>query len=89
MDAKFGSAEWQTAMTARIQSKLDAGQELDGSEKAFLETQIEHNTRLFEGDGEQTVKKGSVFEEQSSPAQKDVEQRRRRHEGLYGSEEVQ
>jgi len=42
----FGSGEWTKAMTDRIIKKLDSGMEIDGSDEAFIETQLEHNERV-------------------------------------------
>ena len=47
--AKFGSVAWQDQMIGRIEAKLEAKQELEPYEQAFLEVQAEHNHRILEG----------------------------------------
>ena len=42
----FGTVEWQEKMEKRIKEKQDSGEELDGSETAYLEVQKEHNDRM-------------------------------------------
>ena len=42
----FGSAAWQEAMLLLIKKKLQDGKEITGTDRAFVETQIEHNARL-------------------------------------------
>jgi len=44
-EAKFGSVEWQDEQIAKIKAKLESGEELDGADEAFIETQREHNKR--------------------------------------------
>jgi hypothetical protein len=47
-DFGFGSVAWQDAMVKRIKRKLLAKEELTGFDKAFIETQAEHNIRLMD-----------------------------------------
>ena len=42
----FGSAAWQDAMLLLIKGKLQRKENLTGTDRAFIETQIEHNARL-------------------------------------------
>ena len=42
-EAAFGSVAWQDEQIAKIKAKLQKGEPLDGSDKAFIETQMEHN----------------------------------------------
>ena len=42
----FGTAAWQDAMLLHIKGKLQRKEEINGSDRAFIETQIEHNARL-------------------------------------------
>lgn len=44
----FGTAAWQRAMLNRIMDKLKNKEPLNGSDKAFIEVQIEHNKRLMD-----------------------------------------
>jgi len=41
----FGSVEWQDEQIANIKGKLERGEELSGSDTAFIEIQMEHNKR--------------------------------------------
>jgi len=45
LEAKFGSVEWQDEQIANIKGKLERGEELSGSDTAFIEIQMEHNKR--------------------------------------------
>jgi len=44
-EAQFGSVEWQDEQIAKIKAKLEKGEPLNGADKAFIETQLEHNKR--------------------------------------------
>lgn len=41
-----GSVAWQESMMASIKKKMDAGIELTGTDKAFLDIQVEHVAQL-------------------------------------------
>ena len=42
----FGTSEWQEAMLLHIKAKLERKEKPNGTDRAFVETQIEHNARL-------------------------------------------
>ena len=42
----FGTAEWQEAMINMIRRKLENNEEITITDRAFIDTQIEHNARL-------------------------------------------
>lgn len=46
-NSEFGSIEWQNEMLDKIKKKLVNKEELDGSDIAFIDTQVLHNKRIM------------------------------------------
>lgn len=77
-EAKFGSVEWQDEQIAKIKSKLEKDEPLDGADLSFIEVQKEHNRRAEIEELEKMWKASGAktTDEAKAPKKKKVKEKR-------------